>query len=32
LIFIGEAIENDVNLLNEKFDFLNVPQFKVKNN
>jgi len=31
LIFIGEAIEDDVNLLNEKFDFLNVPQFKVKN-
>jgi len=32
LIFIGENINNDVNLLNEKFDFLNVPQFKVKNN
>ncbi|QOY55371.1 GTP-binding protein [Candidatus Sulfurimonas marisnigri] len=29
LIFIGEAIDNDVNLLNKKFDFLNVPQFKV---
>ena len=30
MIFIGEAIENDVNLLIEKFDFLHVPQFKVK--
>ena len=29
LIFIGEAIDNDVNLLNEKFDFLNVPQFRL---
>jgi G3E family GTPase len=29
LIFIGEAIENDVNLLCDKFDFLNVPKFRV---
>jgi G3E family GTPase len=29
MIFIGESIEDDVNLLNKKFDFLNVPQFKV---
>lgn len=29
MIFIGEAIESDVNVLNEKFDFLSVPQFKV---
>ncbi len=29
LIFIGESIDNDVNLLSEKFDFLNVPRFKV---
>lgn len=29
MIFIGEAIENDVNLLCEKFDFLNVPRFKI---
>lgn len=28
MIFIGEAIENDVNLLCEKFDFLNQPKFK----
>ena len=30
LIFIGESIDNDVNLLIEKFDFLLVPKFKVK--
>jgi len=30
LIFIGEAIEKDVNKLNEQFDFLNLPQFRVK--
>lgn len=30
MIFIGEAIENDVKLLIEKFDFLNLPLFKVK--
>ncbi len=29
MIFIGEAIENDVNLLCEKFDFLNLPKFRV---
>lgn len=29
LIFIGEEIDNDVNLLCEKFDFLNIPQFRV---
>jgi len=29
MIFIGEAIDNDVNLLIEKFDFLNVPKFRV---
>jgi len=29
MIFIGEAIENDVNLLCGKFDFLNVPKFRV---
>ncbi len=29
LIFIGEAIENDVALLCEKFDYLNMPQFRV---
>lgn len=29
LIFIGEAIEDDVNLLIEKFDFLYVPQFRI---
>ena len=29
MIFIGEAIDQDVNLLCEKFDFLNIPQFKV---
>lgn len=29
LIFIGEAIDNDVNLLSDKFDFINVPRFRV---
>lgn len=29
MIFIGESINDDVNLLNAKFDFLNVPQFKM---
>ena len=29
MIFIGEAIENDVKLLIEKFDFLHIPLFKV---
>jgi len=29
MIFIGEAIENDVNLLCGKFDYLNMPQFTV---
>lgn len=29
LIFIGEAIDNDVNLLCEKFDFLNIPKFRL---
>ncbi len=29
LIFIGEAIEDDVNQLCEKFDFMNMPKFKV---
>lgn len=29
MIFIGEAIDNDVNLLCKKFDFLNQPQFKI---
>jgi hypothetical protein len=29
MIFIGQAIDNDVNLLCEKFDFLNVPKFKL---
>ena len=29
LIFIGDAIDNDVNALNKKYDYLNVPQFKV---
>lgn len=29
MIFIGESIENDVNLLNKKFDFLNIPQFRL---
>lgn len=30
MIFIGEGIENDVNQLIAKFDFLNVPLFKIK--
>ncbi|TNF45181.1 MAG: GTP-binding protein [Epsilonproteobacteria bacterium] len=29
LIFIGESIENDLDLLCDKFDFLNVPKFRV---
>jgi G3E family GTPase len=29
LIFIGESIDNDVDILCEKFDFVNVPRFKV---
>lgn len=29
MIFIGESIENDVNLLCEKYDFLNIPKFRV---
>jgi len=29
MIFIGEAIDDDVNLLSERFDFLNVPKFKL---
>jgi G3E family GTPase len=29
MIFIGEAIDNDVKLLIEKFDFLHIPLFKV---
>jgi len=29
MIFIGETIDNDVNLLCEKFDYLNIPKFKV---
>jgi len=29
MIFIGESIDNDVNLLCEKFDFLNMPKFRV---
>jgi len=29
LIFIGEAIDKDVDLLVEKFDFLNIPQFRL---
>jgi G3E family GTPase len=30
MIFIGDTIDNDVNLLCEKFDFLNVPKFRVR--
>lgn len=30
MIFIGEDIDKDVNLLTSKFNFLNVPLFKVK--
>lgn len=29
MIFIGESIDNDVNQLCERFDFLNVPKFKI---
>jgi G3E family GTPase len=29
MIFIGESINNDVNLLDEKFDFLTVPKFRL---
>lgn len=29
MIFIGESIDNDVNLLCEKFDFLNLPRFRM---
>ena len=29
MIFIGEAIDNDVNLLCNKFDYINLPKFKV---
>ena len=29
LIFIGESIDNDVNDVIKKFDFLNIPQFRV---
>lgn len=29
MIFIGNAIDNDVNLLCERFDFLNLPKFRV---
>ena len=29
MIFIGESIDNDVNLINDRFDFLNVPKFKM---
>lgn len=29
MIFIGEAIDKDVNLLCDKFDFLNVPKFRL---
>lgn len=29
MIFIGEAIDKDVNLLCEKYDYLNVPKFKI---
>ena len=30
LIFIGESIENDVDMLIEKFDFLTMPKFRLK--
>jgi G3E family GTPase len=30
MIFIGDAIDNDVNLLSEKFDFINIPKFRVR--
>jgi G3E family GTPase len=29
MIFIGDTIDNDVNLLCDKFDYLNIPKFKV---
>ncbi|WP_309497940.1 GTP-binding protein [Sulfurovum sp.] len=29
MIFIGEAIDKDVNLLCDKYDFLNIPKFRV---
>lgn len=29
LIFIGENIEQDVDILSDKFDFLNVPKFRI---
>ena len=29
MIFIGEAIDKDVNLLCDKFDFLNIPKFRL---
>jgi len=29
LIFIGESVEKDVDALSEKFDFLNVPRFRI---
>ena len=29
MIFIGDSIDNDVNLLSEKFDFINIPKFRV---
>ena len=29
MIFIGESIDNDVNQLCEKFDFLNIPKFRM---
>lgn len=29
LVFIGEGIEQDVEILNNKFDFLNVPKFRL---
>lgn len=29
MIFIGESIDNDVNVINDKFDFLNIPKFKM---
>ena len=31
LIFIGEEIEDDVNILIKKFNFLNIPQFRISN-
>ena len=29
MIFIGETIDNDVNLLCDKYDFLNIPKFRM---